>query len=678
MDDRSPLNAEALTFVQSLFSAARHGLTHSELSHLLAQFYLEEAQSRGDRSLLEVARSSADIRAIEILEDLEEQGLVEAGDMVRTKYPERLWRWVGPLPAASPAGLGRFHHRLARLFQGRKTFIGDERKVCEQPYQQIRAGSLTLAAQTLSRIQFIQSKCMFGHYQELVQDYQDLIAQMRAPDAKATRTELPRVEAFRDYLVVFRDEILFHVAEQNKGNWLAGMMLRDEPTGPLGREARRYVRISDAPYMLLLRTLSAPTRAQARGEDRGHRFTALTAAANADRIVAGHESGKLSLWRFSSVKAERLISTGEGEVTSLALTPDGSSCISGHETGGVRVVDLRPGAKARVVSLGDEEILTVDLTPEGRLAVSGDVSGLVRVVDVESGAQLFASRQEGTAIVAARFSGDGRALLWASSGSPTQSQAQGGQVTLTDLTSGEPVKQVPLESAPESLAFAPGAQDFLVACADGTLRRYVIRDTQEDSRTHRESAFFSLCASGGSENLLSGGSDGVVRYWDTRFQVGGAFSCGDHPAHVAAFWTYVDVADERVSGSRVAVACGDLLHLFWLPLVSPWRRPARSPTVWLSTSARDALRSSRRILSPPLQPFEVEDDGLIHFPGSMPLTWCSACGYYIPVHPGTLRPPESPWTPPPGHKVFCPDCGHRFRVVLATCGAPPGTPAWWE
>ena len=679
MEDRDPLNAEALTFVQGLFSAARHGLTHSELSHLLAQFYLEEAQSRGDRSLLEVARSSADIKAIEILEDLEEQGLVEAGDMVRTQHPERLWSWVGPLPDVALTRPRRFHKRLARLFQGRKTFIGDERRVSEEPYHQIRSGSLKLAAQTLGLIQFIQSKCTFGRYEELVQDYQDLIGALMEPVNMPERTVLPIVEAFRDYLVVHEEEILFHTAEKTQGNWLVGMLLRDDPAGPLGRQARHYAKASSKPFLLLLRVSGAPPQACVTGEDDGNRFTALGVAAHADRFVAGHASGKLSLWQFSSIKPERIRKAGEGEVTCIDVTADGTRAVSGHETGELFVIDLIGNAKARLVTEDDEEVTAVALSPDGRLAAAGNSQGDVRIVDLDTGAEVRRLGLVDSRVTAVRFSCDGLGLAWTVAGHRSAAENPAGKLVLSDLRTGKSKYECALESAPMALGFPTPGRAMWVGLADGTLRRFDAGAEKTERRLARDGHFGSVCATGGADAIVTGGNVGTLRFWQGGRRLLAAHRCGDAPVQVGAFWSVQDMLDSKVAGARIAAISGDELFVYWMPMQYPGRQLPVSHTAWISAVGRAQLRSGRRIVRQSLQPYETEDDGLIYLPASMPLTWCSHCGHFLPVHPAVLQEPEEgPWRPPAIYESACTHCERKLRFSAVPSGTPPGTSGWWE
>ena len=222
------------------------------------------------------------------------------------------------------------------------------------------------------------------------------------------------------------------------------------------------------------------------------------------RFLTGGEDGRIALWRVGAPEPLRVIEGHEGPVVGLAVSPDGARAASASwdgtarvtpmEGGGARVLKGHQGnvnavafhADGRVVTAGydgtlrlwpqgdDESPATITLpAPLNAVAVAADgeivaagADGVVRVVaadrqgrrEVEAGP---------TPTIALALSADGATIAAASIG---------GSVALIDRASATVKAQLVGPGLPVwSLAFRPGSHELLTGGSDRLVRRWDVR-----------------------------------------------------------------------------------------------------------------------------------------------------------------------------------------------------------
>ena len=117
------------------------------------------------------------------------------------------------------------------------------------------------------------------------------------------------------------------------------------------------------------------------------------------------------LWHvFNYTPTPRILSGHEGDVFSLAFSPDGKTLASGGKDGKARLWDLASGT-ARIIDASKLDIDCVVFSPDGRtLATTGD-DGVIRLWNTETTErQVELSDQSDEEVVALAFNPDGKIL----------------------------------------------------------------------------------------------------------------------------------------------------------------------------------------------------------------------------------------------------------------------------
>src|SRR6266581_4758698 len=138
------------------------------------------------------------------------------------------------------------------------------------------------------------------------------------------------------------------------------------------------------------------------------------------------ERGRLSHWPAS----EMVISNVEGEVHSIALSPDGQRIVSSSDDGTIRVWNATTGeTEAGPFTGHTESVWSVAFSPDGQRIVSGSPDRTIRVWNATTG-EIEAGPLTGHTrwVVSVAFSPDGQRIV---SGSDDQT------IRMWDATMGE-------------------------------------------------------------------------------------------------------------------------------------------------------------------------------------------------------------------------------------------------
>jgi WD40 repeat protein len=200
---------------------------------------------------------------------------------------------------------------------------------------------------------------------------------------------------------------------------------------------------------------------------------------------------------------------------SLAFTPDFRTVVTGSRDRTARLHDADTGKVVRTFRPGEGEIDTVAITPDGKTVLVGCEKG-VRLHDAASGRLI--ARLEGHG----RIPGHGGCTVTATAFSPDgQTLATGGQdrtARLWDATTGQP-RGRPLqhEGLVRAVAFSPDGRALLTGSQDRTARLWDVNTGAlcVPPLLHRDTVSCLAFAADG-RNVVTGSHDRTARLWDVQ------------------------------------------------------------------------------------------------------------------------------------------------------------------
>lgn len=295
---------------------------------------------------------------------------------------------------------------------------------------------------------------------------------------------------------------------------------------------------------------------------------------SAGRLVSVSAS-RLRSWRLDdgAGNAARF-----GDVSAVALDPQGGFAVLGYRGGQVHLVSDLPAALGRTRAQGGLPVhrgvvtsLAVNAT--GELAASGSSDGVVRVWNTRTGDRdLAVLRQPAGPITALAFSADDR---WLVSAGPRL-------VRVFELASGDTASEIEVEGRPVAIAIADDSG--MVAVGDSAGNIYLATpDASAGVLTIRVgSPITALDFAGEPAALASGSRNGDLVLWDP-FSVSAVASL--------RFPTPIRWLDLAADGSSIRVHSGNWLHTV--------DRVASMPAVFESRLLPQSLRRNTAFVATP-------------------------------------------------------------------------------
>jgi len=318
-----------------------------------------------------------------------------------------------------------------------------------------------------------------------------------------------------------------------------------------------------------------------RGHDGAVRAVAF-ARENAQILSASHDN-RIRKWDIGEYEEVRVLQGQvlEGHVDAIlsaGFSPNGDRIVTASRDRTARTWDAKSGKTLRVFSEGHAFLASsAAFFPGGRRLATGAVDNTVRVWDVDSGTQLFVLEHTGRSAALA-ISSDGR---WIVTGSDSQSakiwdaetgelkfELTGdletrtghqsevsavaisadsrlvltgdgrGRVILWDLPTQTVIRELKGHGRNRisGVAFLPGTDRALTACADKTVAQWNLKTGKEDTSRilKHNDAVVSMSLRPGTSQLLTATADGTVQLWDfDRAQSLATLQGAGTPTHVA-------------------------------------------------------------------------------------------------------------------------------------------------
>lgn len=250
---------------------------------------------------------------------------------------------------------------------------------------------------------------------------------------------------------------------------------------------------------------------------RGHQGPVQCLGFTRDGVLlsGGGLDSNLIMWDLEKQKAKHVLSTGNKGVKALALSRDGKSCYTGSGAGEIRHWDLgRDTEKDRKIpshTRGMFNLLSMALSPDGKLLAYGGTSARtsVYVLDLDSGEMVFPAPKDFEAPVSAvGFTADGKYFVLTTfygyrAVYDVKDWKKGGKDFEFRIKGTKPL-HLALASTSELAAWTIDEQIYA-----GSIHVNGVKMTLKGHKGKVHT--LSFLPSG--DRLVSGGSDGTVRWW---------------------------------------------------------------------------------------------------------------------------------------------------------------------
>jgi WD40 repeat protein len=151
---------------------------------------------------------------------------------------------------------------------------------------------------------------------------------------------------------------------------------------------------------------SAPFRV-----DATNRLEGLFFAPEARELVALHATdGRLEWFDTATGNRTRTLATGDGSVTSAALSPDGKSVLIGETAPRIRLVELESG-HVELIPGDMGSAVSVAWSADGQTIAAGTFEGFIKLWNARTRREVAMLRGHTSILTALQFSRDGRHLV---------------------------------------------------------------------------------------------------------------------------------------------------------------------------------------------------------------------------------------------------------------------------
>jgi RNA polymerase sigma factor (sigma-70 family) len=225
-------------------------------------------------------------------------------------------------------------------------------------------------------------------------------------------------------------------------------------------------------------------------------------------VLVSDMGGRVIYWDVATGKEIRRVQADRGNVTALALSPDGKRMAAGS-WGRVRLLDAGTGAAIAAWAVANDSVTQIAFTPDGKTVALRYQGKTIDLWDVAGGKKLHTLEGHAGNVFTFAFAPDGKTLASGSWKDPN--------VRIWDVASGKQLRAFKVATDVLGVAFAPDGKT-LAACGNGSPLRFWDPDTGKrlrQSDSPHANGLTDLHYLPGGEALVSRGAS-KVRTWDAR------------------------------------------------------------------------------------------------------------------------------------------------------------------
>ncbi|HEY6541716.1 MAG TPA: TIR domain-containing protein [Ktedonobacteraceae bacterium] len=155
------------------------------------------------------------------------------------------------------------------------------------------------------------------------------------------------------------------------------------------------------------------------------------------------------------------ISAGEGDINSIAISPDGTLLASGNNDHTIKLWNLHTGQELLTLIGHSNPVYRVAISPDGQLLASGSGDNIIKLWNPHTGQELRTFTGHSHPVNSVAFSHDGQLLA---SGSDDKT------IKLWNPHTGQELRAIQTEARVYALLFSPDGQFLVSRHDDGTIR----------------------------------------------------------------------------------------------------------------------------------------------------------------------------------------------------------------